>query len=120
MDDATQALSAREDNGVDVEPLLRSLRAQQGRLPLRKIVFLDSTRRTGAAWRFAPLTATATLRLLFINSFIHSSASPVLRSHLEACRTLASRLVAVEALAIPAGLSNLRVGLRAQIETIAS
>jgi hypothetical protein len=120
MADATQTLSALQDQSVDVEQLLLSLRAQSGRLPLRKIVFLDSARRTGAAWRFGSLTSTATLRLLFVNSFIHSSTFPVLRSHLDACGTLTSRLVAAEALAIPFGLTNLRAGLRAQIETIAS
>jgi hypothetical protein len=120
MNDATAALVTRRDPTVDVGPLRRSLLDQQGRLPLHKLVFLDVNRRGGRHWSFAALSRSAALRLLFVNSFLHSSDKTALRKHLAACRTLTSQLVTTEALTIPATLADLRTSLRAQIETIAS
>ncbi|HEY4186787.1 MAG TPA: hypothetical protein VGP07_17040 [Polyangia bacterium] len=120
MNEATAALVTRRAASVEVRPLREALAQRRERLPLHKIVFLDAARRRGAGWSFAPLAPSSALRSLFVHSFIHSSDATALRAHLAACRRVVDQLTATEAVAIPAGLDDLRTSSRAQIETIAS
>jgi hypothetical protein len=120
LENAAERLAFGKDASIGVESLLRALETCTDVVPLRKIVFLDATRRQGSRWTISPITRARALRLFFVNSFLGSSTPAVLRAHLKACRAIASESLAAEATAIPAQLEDLRAQSPAQIEIIAS
>jgi len=120
IDDTARTLLDDPRATPAVEDLARALAGQRDVIPLRKIVFLNAARRRGDAWSLRALGPAETLGALFLNSFVPSVAAPALRSHLDACRSVASGARGWEATTIPAGLAELSRSSRAQSEMIAS
>lgn len=105
---------------VGAQSLGQALEEQHHLIPLRKIVFLDASRRKGTSWSLRRLERAQALGALFLNSFLPSGAPEWIRHHLGVCRAVASGAHALEATTIPASVDGLREGSRAQSEMIAS
>jgi hypothetical protein len=104
-----------------VQDLVAALKEHPQLIPLRKVVFLDVSRRQGASWSLKEMGRAQALRAFFLNSFLPWATPPLLRAHLIACRAAAaSGARAWEATTIPEGVDELRRSSHAQREMIAS
>jgi hypothetical protein len=120
INDAGQAFRQSPLATVAIRRLLDALERHPHRIAVKKTIFLAASRRRGTSWVFRNLGPTEKLSALFLNSFLQSASPSVLRAHLQACRAVAAGSAAVEATAVPEGMSGLRDGSRAQSAMIAS